>query len=338
MANSRTETIARRIRTIPTVFGMSLLFLLLLPVLLPTAALIDLARWFGLRRPWMTLRLLAFGGIYLAAEVLGVLSMGAIWVGTAGGRIRRPFIDATFWVQRWWTGMLMHGVQAIFGIRFEIEGGEVVTPGPILVLARHASIVDNLIPGTFVAAEHDIRLRYILKQELLSDPCLDIGGNRLPNYFVDRQAENPRHELEQIRALARDLTRRDGVLIFPEGTRFTPKRQSRALEKLRTSDSSLVEKAARLRHVMPPKLGGVSTLLSAAPAVDIVFLAHRGLEGFARLGDLWRGAMVGRVVHVKFWRVPSSDVPSGRSARAEWLFDHWADVDDWVGAADGVAS
>ncbi len=338
MANSRSETITRRIRTIPTVFGVSVLYLLLLPVLLPAAVLVDLTRWFGHRRPWMTTRLLGFGGIYLAAEVLGVLSMGAIWAGTAGGLMRRPFIDGTFRVQRWWTGMLMRGVQAIFGIRFEVEGSDVVTPGPILVLARHASIVDNLIPGTFVAAKHDIRLRYILKQELLSDPCLDIGGNRLPNYFVDRDAENPRLELEQIRALARDLTRRDGVLIFPEGTRFTPKRRSQALDKLRTSNSNLVEKAERLRHVMPPKLGGVSTLLSAEPAADIVFLAHRGLEGFARLGDLWRGAMVGRVVHVKFWRVPSSDVPTGRSARAEWLFDHWAHVDDWVGAADGVAS
>ena len=61
-----------------------------------------------------------------------------------------------------------------------------VEPGPVIVMIRHASILDNLLPSVFVAWPHKVRLRYLLKRELLSDPGLDIGGKRLPNYFVRR--------------------------------------------------------------------------------------------------------------------------------------------------------
>ena len=35
---------------------------------------------------------------------------------------------------------------------------------------------------------------------------------------------------------------------------------------------------------------------------------------------------------MQFWRVAAADVPDGRSARVEWLYDRWQDIDDWIGA------
>ena len=41
---------------------------------------------------------------------------------------------------------------------------------------------------TYVSRRYHLRLRYVLKRELLWDPCLDIVGQRVPNIFVDRDA------------------------------------------------------------------------------------------------------------------------------------------------------
>ena len=67
-----------------------------------------------------------------------------------------------------------------------------IPPAPILVVSRHASLIDTLLPGRYVTQPFGIRLRYVLKSELLVDPALDIAGNRLPNVFVDRGGDTDR--------------------------------------------------------------------------------------------------------------------------------------------------
>ena len=75
----------------------------------------------------------------------------------------------------------------------------------------------------------------------------------------------------------------ESVLIFPEGTRFSPEKRRRALEKLASEDPSLAEAAGDLTHVLPPKPGGVLALFDALPGVDCVVLAHSGLERFSKI-------------------------------------------------------
>ena len=48
-----------------------------------------------------------------------------------------------------------------------IKGADQVMPGPLLVFVRHASLVDVLVPGGFIANVHRLELRYVLKRELL---------------------------------------------------------------------------------------------------------------------------------------------------------------------------
>jgi hypothetical protein len=109
---------------------------------------------------------------------------------------------------------MLGAVRALFGPRLEVADGDEVTPGPAIVLIRHASIVDNLLPAALVARPHGIRLRYVLKSELLADPCLDIAGRRRPNDFV-RRGTGEAQELERVRALADGLGPGDGVLVYP---------------------------------------------------------------------------------------------------------------------------
>jgi hypothetical protein len=57
-------------------------------------------------------------------------------------------------------------------------------------MLRHASIGDTLLASALVGRPHGIFwLRYVLKRELLWDPCLDVVGNRLPHVFVDRASD-----------------------------------------------------------------------------------------------------------------------------------------------------
>lgn len=319
-----TSTLSRRLRTIPLVVLATLVVTAGLPLWLGLGLLVDLTRFVARRVPFMALRLLAFAFVYLWAEVIGLVAAG--WVGaTSRGEAARR---RTYQIQTAWATGLLRAVETIFGLRFHVEGVDCAAPGPIIVLARHASIVDNLLPAAFITRGAGIRLRYVLKAELLADPALDLVGNRLPNAFIDRDG-NSAVSTSQIADLAHGLGEDEGVLLFPEGTRFSPERRRRIMSGLERRRPRLHRLALGLRSVMPPHTGGVLALLESCRA-DIVVLAHRGLDGFARLADIWRGAMVGVRVDVRMWRIGADRVPEDRQGRIEWLFELWHEVDGWI--------
>ena len=59
-------------------------------------------------------------------------------------------------------------------------------------------------------------------------------------------------------------------------------------------------------------------------------IAHHGFDGLRLISDIWRGGLVGLVVRVRVTRVPRCAVPEADAARADWLYDLWQDVDDWL--------
>jgi 1-acyl-sn-glycerol-3-phosphate acyltransferase len=326
---TRAETVLRRLRTIPPLVLGLVLVTALLPALLVVGLLIDLARRIGSGVPPTAARLVLFLWVYLAAEVAGLAALAALWIASLGGRRRAWLRDATWRLQQRWAGALFGAARLLFRLRLEVAGEDAVASGPMIVLIRHASLVDTLLPANLVARPHRIRLRYVLKRELLADPCLDVAGRRLPNYFV-RRGTGEAQEVERVRALAGGLGPDEGVVIYPEGTRFTAERRVRAIERIRARDTRLAARAERLRHLLPPRLGGVGALLEGAPGADVVVIAHHGFDGLRLVSDIWRGGLVGLVVRVRIVRVPRPTVPETDAARADWLYDLWQDVDDWL--------
>jgi transposase InsO family protein len=128
---------------------------------------------------------------------------------------------------------------------------------------------------------------------------MDIAGNRLINHFVDRGGDAGT-EVRAALALADGMTAGDGVIIYPEGTRFTAARRQRILEGLGDRDSDLAARTARLRHVLPPRPGGTSALLGTGN--DVVVVAHHGLESLATIPDAWSGEIVGAHLRIRFTR------------------------------------
>lgn len=337
LSRNDVRALRRRLITIPTLLVATVTVISLAPVLLVSAMAADLVLAIARRRPFMAVRLVLFACVYLLAETVGLAALLSIWLFAGVGERRAArMVSWTYAVQRRWAGALLFATRAIFSLRFDLEGDDAIKPGPLIVFIRHTSIVDTLLPTAFVTARHGIRLRFVLKRELLTDPCLDVAGLRLPNTFVGRDGSQSEQEIGRVRALAQGLGARDGVLIYPEGTRFSPQKRLRMLDKLAERDPEQHALASALVNVLPPKLGGPLALLDACDA-DALFFAHTGLEGFAKVGDVFRGAMVGKAVRMRAWRVPRAEIPEDGEGRAAWLLSQWAELDRWVTGARAEA-
>ena len=325
--------LTRRLVTIPAVFAAFIATTALLPLLVLVGIAVDIVLGLARGRPWVTWRLVLFAWVYLLGEVWAVVALAVVGL-LPGGQSLEP----TYHLQEVWAGWNLKTIKTLFRLEFHVETDDVVTPGPIVLLARHASLIDSLLPAELVTKRHGLRLRYVLKKELLVDPALDIAGNRLPNVFVDRESTDSARERDAVRDLVSDLGQDEGVLIFPEGTRYSEAKRVRYVRRIQAREGRIGELAGGLRKVLPPRPGGTLTLLDATTA-DVVVMAHRGLEGFATVRDMLGGDLVGRAVTAAFWRIPRESIPAERSERVEWLFEQWAAVDDWVteGVRPGLA-
>jgi 1-acyl-sn-glycerol-3-phosphate acyltransferase len=315
----------RRALTFSVLGLASLLSFALAPLLLPLAAAFDLLR----SKPALpTVRFGLMVLVYLGLEIWGLLS--ALGLALASSRrSAEENLTANFHLQWRWVGLLFAALRSLFRLRVTVEGGELAREGPFLLLVRHASVGDTLLPTTFVSAPHGIRLRFVLKHELLYDPCLDVVGQRIPNLFVRRSGR--KRESEKIRALARDLGPRDAVLVYPEGTRFSAEKRERRIARLEESkDAFAADRARALSHVLPPRMGGFLAVLETSAPLDVVILTHHGLDGVRRLSDLWDGSLLDALLVLSFRRFPADTIPASNAERQEWLHARWKEVDEWV--------
>ncbi len=319
-------------RRLVTITGFVLAWLLVvftLPVTLLLALVVDAFR----RNRLATVRAILMAAVFLSCEMVGLVTSLLIWLFSfvwAGGDKGR-YMRWNFNLQQWWAKTLFTSAQRIYQLKLIVTGDRIET-GPIIVFMRHTSLADTMLPAALFSRRQGLMLRYVLKRELLWDPCIDIVGNRIPNAFVERGTGNIAGGVAVVQRLMTGLTESDGILIYPEGTRFTPAKFQRALAKLaERNDPALFQKASALRHVLPPRLGGPLSILELNENADAVFCAHAGLEVANTASDLLSGKLVGQTVRAHCWRVAFADIPLSREAQIDWLYEHWAKVDEWVG-------
>jgi 1-acyl-sn-glycerol-3-phosphate acyltransferase len=320
----------RRVRGIAVEVIALVLLTLLSPVLLIGAFAVDTALWLERRKPWMAVRLLAMLWWFLVGELYGLLGLLAIWA-SSGGRDSARRRDRVYRLKRRWLASHLAGIRALFGLHFAIEGIELAGPGPVLVMIRHASIIDNTLPDAILGRAHGLGFRFIIKRELQMLPTIDIGGRWVPTLFVRRASGDTAAELERMRALTVNMSSHDGLLIYPEGTRWTAEKLARAKQIIAERQPEIAPLAARLQNVLPPRLGGTLELLESAREADVVIFGHVGLDGFEYISDIWSGGLVGSTVRLKFWRFPAAEVPSERDELIVWLYERWQELDDWIG-------
>ncbi len=327
------KRLLRNGRTIAMEVVLFVVWTVLLPVLLVVALVVDAVRAVVRRTPWTGSRLVLMAWWFLAGELRGLAGLALTWVAT-GGPFSRDTQRRRVWVwklQSMWAGGHMDGVRRIFGLKVEIEGEELVVPGPAIYLVRHASIIDNALPAAFVSRGRGLELRYVLKHELQALPTLDWGGHWVPTCFVRRASDDALAEVANVRTLAEGLNGPlEGALIFPEGTRWTAPKLARAQEKLMEADPAVGAMASTLRWVLPPRLGGPVALLDEGRGADVIVVGHTGFDGFETVGDIWSGRLVGRTIRIKYWRYPAADVPADPDELVAWLYGVWQVLDDWI--------
>lgn len=317
--------IPRRIVTITIAWVLFFGVVLLAPVAGLLAAATDLVR----QRPgWPTVRLAAMFLRFLWIEVTGHVRILWSWAS-------QPFVSRT-WTERnhelmhWWCSRLTLGAERVVGVRWDFDIPEDLGPGPLLAFAQHVSIVDAIAPVYILGNHQGWYLRYTLTRGLRFDPCLDIVGNRIPNHFVARGRGDNTEELAHLRTLVTGMAADECAAIFPGGGLFTPAGLARAVAKLQERGSPQAAMAARFRHVMPPRPGGVNAFFDGAPDAHVVIVGHVGFEPVASLKRFWHVVPLQDPVEVKVWRYARSEVPDDEEARMAWLYEKWLVMDDWI--------
>jgi 1-acyl-sn-glycerol-3-phosphate acyltransferase len=321
MRDSRGEVLRRRAVTVP---GVVVAAWVLAILFLPLGALLVAVDLLRLKFRLPLLRLAGFGLCWAWLETVGVAAAAGLWL---AGRARD--IDAHYRLQRWWAARLMASLRVTCGITIHVEGVDRLHPAPVALLVRHASLADSLLTAWVVTEHAHLRPRIVLKRELLSDPCLDIVGNRLPNCFLDRQAEDSGPGLAEIEQMGATMDDRSVSIIFPEGTRANPGKRRRALERIEQRDPDRAERLSGLSHVLPPRPAGTRALLRGAAAADagVAVGWHVGFDGLDTFAGILAALARPRTpIRMRVARVdPPSQLEGAEFDR--WLDDLWVQVD-----------
>lgn len=305
-----------------------------LPILLLLTGLIDFLR---IRRARFALsRGLLFFVSLLLMETAAIFGVTLVWVAHLVHRNDSMFREHNRTAQTVWASTLYRIGERLFSMRTHVEGSipksdpETAQVPPLLVFVRHSSTADTVLP-VLMLANRGYRLRYVLKRELLLDPCLDIVGQRLPNCFVSRGGKDTDHDLQGVLSLAEDMTSGDALVIYPEGTRFTPRKREHIVSRLqRHGPTDALALAEQLRHTLPPLQRGPLELLQKNQQADLVIMAHAGLEAAGSLRELLAGALIGQDVFLHFEHIPFAQIPTDPAAQRQFLAQKWLAVDAWI--------
>jgi 1-acyl-sn-glycerol-3-phosphate acyltransferase len=214
-------------------------------------------------------------------------------------------------------------------LQFEIakEQRTQLDRAPYFIVCRHVSLFDASLPA-LALVDIPIQVRGVIMAELLADPGFDLLYGRLGSVFIPR--ENGPEARAIIDGLGQAFDRSTVVALFPEGRLFRPEVRDRALASLAAKQPARAKQLAGLQSSLPPRTGGFVAVLAAAPHIDVVTMNHRGLEPFARFGDLLRHVPLREPIQVDIQRTSRSTLPSDPDALTAWLDHEWLRMDTWV--------
>jgi len=307
----------RRVISVTALFLLAALITVSAPLWLGLVVLIDLFR-FGWTLPLT--RLLLFGWYWSIIESAGVLISFALWLAGQSSNHRLHYR-----LMGWWAGKLMSGLRVMMRATIDVTDEGVFDSGQAILLCRHASLADSLLSAWVVCTRRGLQPRYVLKRELLWDPCLDIVGLRVPNYFVDRGSQQTEDELASVASLGNDLQESDIAVIFPEGTRSSSAKRASALARIREHSPERLHATERLQHLIPVRPSGSLALLNGAPSADVVVAWHTGFDGLSTFGGVLR-AMISDDIEIVF-KARRIGRTSIANAGVTWLDEMWAKMD-----------
>lgn len=318
----------RRLISIGSVLGLLVLVTAFLPVLLAVGVVADLLT--GPRKMRFT-RLGLFTSALLTIEAVGIFQNFRLRALSGfgfrkGPAMRRRYADLQFW----YTSSLLQAAERFLGMSIQIEGLEHAEVGNVVLVGRHCSLPDALLPSA-VFGRFDHELKYVLAGGLQWVPNIDLAGGGLDNTFVNRSADARGADLDPITAMGSRVSTDSVSVIFPEGTFFTPERRERALARISERRPDEFDRANKLQFLLPPQHGGFCALLDGASTADVVLMGHVGFDQLATVDDIVSSVPPERPMKIRLWRFPRDTVPTETKARVDWLYEQWAALDEWIG-------
>ena len=164
----------RRFISISVVTCTALTTGILLPFTTLLAVMVD-ARHLPVTR-WPSLRANSMFFLYTWVELIGLILAGLLWIISGGGLwvSNKTYYHWNFTLQSQWNITLLHLFRIIFSMRIHIAPQQDDADMPFLCFPRHASLADTLLPGFLLRHPALAGIRFVLKKELLWDPCIDI--------------------------------------------------------------------------------------------------------------------------------------------------------------------
>ena len=138
----------RRVRGISLELVAFVLVTVLFPVLIVAAALVDLVLWLKRRKHWMAVRLVAFAWWFLFGEIRATVAMlGDLACHRRAVRARLAAAHAAGSTRCGSAGPQppRRGPRCCSDCASRSRVSTSRAPGPIVIMMRHASIIDNLL-------------------------------------------------------------------------------------------------------------------------------------------------------------------------------------------------
>lgn len=319
----------RRVVLAPAMVLLTVVVVTTLPVWLLLAAALSPflpGRLRALRVLWVVV-------VALVLESVVLVALLGLWLVAGFGLAIRtpPFQYLHYQLVGWYLRVLYREAARVLRLRVEVEGPDPdeYLDRPLLVFCRHAGPGDSFLLVHALVNWYAREPRIVLSETLQWDPALDVVLNRLPNRFLP--AGGGKQLERRIGELATALDHNDAFVIFPEGGNFTARRRLAGIARLRARGlEDLARRSEAMRHVLPPRPGGVTAALAAATGADVVWVAHAGLDHLYTVVDIWRELPLDGIVRMRWWRVPAAEVPRGADAQVNWLYQWWAQIDGWV--------
>jgi 1-acyl-sn-glycerol-3-phosphate acyltransferase len=319
----------RRLVLCPAVLLLTGFLLTTLPLWLVLAAALS-PLMPGRLRP---LRVLWLVVLALVLESVVLMAMFGLWLASGFGVAVRtpPFEYLHYQLVGWYLRILFREATRVLRLNVEVEGPlpDEYLDRPLVVFCRHAGPGDSFLLVNALVNWYAREPRIVLSAALQWDPAIDVVLNRLPNRFISEGGGE--HVEKRVAELATGLDHNDAFVIFPEGGNFTERRRVAGINRLRRRGlHDMAGRSEAMRHVLVPRPGGVVAALAAAPAADVVWVAHTGLDHLYTVADVWRALPLDNTVRMRWWRVPAVEVPQGEEAQIDWLYQWWERIDDWI--------
>ncbi len=207
----------------------------------------------------------------------------------------------------------------VLGYRWSYALADLDPASTCLVIANHQSWTDSFVIQSAIVQRGPI-LKVLVKEELMRFPVLalifwayDFPRLQRRAHRSDDESRRRRQDTGRIRAASEQLQTTPGaLLVYPEGTRFTP-------EKHATDTGGF-------RHLLRPRPGGFATMVTALKpgAADIIDLTlfYPDTPGFWRFlsGD----SAEPELAVARFSLTEVGDDP------ASWLKGRWLAKDAWL--------